>query len=98
MERPGDCVYRAGSRGADYNLLLITRIREESGRGTRTGVIRALRSTSGVIITAGVIFAASMCGLLAGVVTTIEELGFVTGAACSLTHWCAPSPCGRWRC
>ncbi|MDT5174218.1 MAG: putative drug exporter of the superfamily, partial [Mycobacterium sp.] len=31
--------------GADYNLLLITRIREESASGVRSGIIRAVRST-----------------------------------------------------
>ena len=31
--------------GADYNLLLITRIREESHNGIRSGIIRAVRST-----------------------------------------------------
>src|SRR6185312_14644371 len=50
--------------GADYNLLLITRIREESRVGIRSGIIRAVRSTGGVITSAGLIFAASMLGLL----------------------------------
>jgi RND superfamily putative drug exporter len=50
--------------GADYNLLLITRIREESASGVRSGIIRAVRSTGGVITSAGIIFAASMFGLL----------------------------------
>ena len=48
--------------GADYNLLLITRIREEATNGIRSGIIRAVRSTGGVITSAGIIFAASMFG------------------------------------
>ncbi|MDT5192220.1 MAG: putative drug exporter of the superfamily, partial [Mycobacterium sp.] len=44
--------------GADYNLLLISRIREEAvGRGIRSGVIRTVGSTGGVITSAGLIFA-----------------------------------------
>jgi putative drug exporter of the RND superfamily len=65
--------------GADYNLLLITRIREESGSGIRTGIIRAVRSTGGVITSAGIIFAASMFGLLFGSVSTMVQTGFVVG-------------------
>ncbi|WP_083453179.1 RND family transporter [Mycobacterium goodii] len=65
--------------GADYNLLLITRIREESGRGIRTGIIRAIRSTGGVITSAGIIFAASMFGLLFGSLTTMVQTGFIIG-------------------
>ena len=65
--------------GADYNLLLITRIREESGSGIRSGIIRAVRSTGGVITSAGIIFAASMFGLLFGSVSTMVQTGFVVG-------------------
>ncbi len=65
--------------GADYNLLLITRIREESGAGIRTGIIRAIRSTGGVITSAGIIFAASMFGLLFGSLTTMMQTGFIIG-------------------
>jgi RND superfamily putative drug exporter len=66
--------------GADYNLLLITRIREESGRGIRSGIIRAVHSTGGVITSAGIIFAASMFGLLFGGITTMVQTGFIIGA------------------
>jgi putative drug exporter of the RND superfamily len=65
--------------GADYNLLLITRIREESGSGIRTGIIRAVRSTGGVITSAGIIFAASMFGLLFGSISTMVQTGFIIG-------------------
>jgi RND superfamily putative drug exporter len=59
--------------GADYNLLLITRIREESGAGISTGISRAVRSTGGVITSAGIIFAASMFGLLFGNISTMVK-------------------------
>lgn len=66
--------------GADYNLLLITRIREEASNGIRSGIIRAVRSTGGVITSAGIIFAASMFGLLFGSVSTMVQTGFIIGA------------------
>ncbi|WAJ44419.1 RND family transporter [Mycobacterium sp. Aquia_216] len=65
--------------GADYNLLLITRIREESAVGVRSGVIRAVRSTGGVITSAGIIFAASMFGLLFGSLTSMVQTGVIIG-------------------
>ena len=43
--------------GADYNLLLISRIRDESPFGIRSGVIRTVTQTGGVITAAGLIFA-----------------------------------------
>jgi putative drug exporter of the RND superfamily len=65
--------------GADYNLLLITRIREESRTGVRSGIIRAVRSTGRVITSAGIIFAASMSGLLFGSLSTMVQTGFIIG-------------------
>ena len=66
--------------GADYNLLLISRIREESRNGIRSGIIRAVHSTGGVITSAGIIFAASMFGLMFGSVSTMVQIGFIIGA------------------
>lgn len=66
--------------GADYNMLLISRIRDESPRGIRSGVIRTVGSTGGVITAAGLIFAASMFGLLFASISTIVQAGFVVGA------------------
>jgi RND superfamily putative drug exporter len=65
--------------GADYNLLLITRIREESRNGIRSGIISAVRSTGGVITSAGIIFAGSMFGLLFGTLSTMVQTGFIIG-------------------
>jgi putative drug exporter of the RND superfamily len=65
--------------GADYNMLLISRIRDESPRGIRSGVIRTVGSTGGVITAAGLIFAASMFGLLFASIGTIVQAGFVVG-------------------
>jgi RND superfamily putative drug exporter len=65
--------------GADYNMLLISRIRDESGPGLRLGVIRTVGSTGGVITAAGCIFAATMFGLLFSSVGTLVQSGFVVG-------------------
>ncbi len=65
--------------GADYNLLLISRLREEAPHGLRSGVIRTVSSTGGVITAAGVIFAASMFGMLFASISTLVQAGFIIG-------------------
>ncbi|QUR65922.1 RND family transporter [Mycobacterium spongiae] len=65
--------------GADYNMLFVSRMRDESPRSMRYGVIRALSSTGGVITAAGLIFAASMFGLLFSSIGTVVQGGFVIG-------------------
>ena len=66
--------------GADYNLLFASRLRDESPQGTRAGIIKTLASTGGVITAAGLIFAASMWGLLFSSIGTVVQGGFVIGA------------------
>jgi hypothetical protein len=65
--------------GADYNMLLISRIRDESPHGVRFGVIRTVGCTGGVITAAGLIFAASMFGLLLASISMMVQAGFVLG-------------------
>ncbi|MBJ7340147.1 MAG: MMPL family transporter [Mycolicibacterium sp.] len=65
--------------GADYNMLLASRLREEAAGGMRSGVIRTVRSTGGVITAAGLIFAASMFGLLFSSIGVVVQGGFVIG-------------------
>lgn len=65
--------------GADYNLLLISRIREESPHGLRTAVIRTVGATGGVITAAGLIFTASMFGMLFASISTLVQAGFIIG-------------------
>jgi len=65
--------------GADYNMLLISRIRDESPDGVRSGVIRTVGSTGAVITSAGLIFAASMFGLLFASIGSMVQMGFVIG-------------------
>ncbi|MFJ7270310.1 MMPL family transporter [Streptomyces sp. NPDC099050] len=50
--------------GVDYNIFLMTRVREESLlHGTREGVLRGLVATGGVITSAGVVLAATFAAL-----------------------------------
>ncbi|GFG67670.1 putative membrane protein, MmpL family [Mycobacterium kubicae] len=65
--------------GADYNMLLVSRMRDESPHSMRYGIIRTLGSTGGVITAAGLIFVASMCGLLFSSINTVVQGGFVIG-------------------
>jgi RND superfamily putative drug exporter len=65
--------------GADYNMLLISRIRDESPNGIRSGVIRTVRSTGSVITSAGMIFAAPMLAMLFSSVGSIVQGGFIIG-------------------
>ncbi|MFV1366102.1 MMPL/RND family transporter [Mycolicibacterium elephantis] len=65
--------------GADYNMLFVSRLRDESPSSVRYGVIRTLGSTGGVITAAGLIFAASMTGLLFSSIDIVVQGGFVIG-------------------
>ena len=50
--------------GIDYNIFLMTRVREESlTHGTRDGVLRGLSTTGGVITSAGLVLAATFAAL-----------------------------------
>ena len=65
--------------GADYNLLLISRIRDEAKYGVSSAVIKTVGATGGVITSAGLIFAASMLALTVSSLATVVQLGFVIG-------------------
>ena len=65
--------------GADYNMLFVSRMRDESPHSMRYGIIRTLSSTGGVITAAGLIFAASMGGLLFSSIGIVIQGGFVIG-------------------
>jgi RND superfamily putative drug exporter len=76
---PGTAFIVLVAVGADYNLLLISRIRDEASRGMRTAVIRTVGATGGVITSAGIIFAASMFGLTFGSIAGMVQVGFIIG-------------------
>ena len=65
--------------GADYNMLLISRIRDESPNGIRSGVIRTVRRTGSVITSAGMIFAAPMFAMLFSSIGSMVQGGFIIG-------------------
>jgi putative drug exporter of the RND superfamily len=65
--------------GADYNMLLVSRLKEESTRNIRVGVLRTVACTGSVITSAGIIFAASMFGLMIGSIAIMIQAGFIIG-------------------
>ncbi|MEN9305921.1 MAG: hypothetical protein RLY76_1189 [Actinomycetota bacterium] len=63
--------------GIDYNIFLMTRVREESMKiGTRAGVIKGLTVTGGVITSAGIVLAATFGVLGVLPLVFLAELGF----------------------
>ncbi|NDJ91566.1 MMPL/RND family transporter [Mycolicibacter kumamotonensis] len=46
--------------GSDYNLLLVSRFEEEIHAGLKTGYVRAMAGSGGVVTSAGMVFAATM--------------------------------------
>ena len=65
--------------GADYNLLLISRFKEESHAGLRTGNIRAMAGTGGVVTAAGLVFAATMSSFIVSDLVMLGQLGTTIG-------------------
>jgi RND superfamily putative drug exporter len=63
--------------GIDYNIFLMTRVREEAKRhGTRRGALIGLAATGGVITSAGAVLAGTFAVLGTLPVTFLTELGF----------------------
>ena len=63
--------------GIDYNIFLMTRVREEAKRdGPRTGALTGLAATGGVITSAGCVLAGTFAVLGTLPVTFLTELGF----------------------
>ena len=62
--------------GIDYNIFLMTRVREETAtRGTREGSLVALASTGGVITSAGLVLAATFLVLGSLPLVFLAQLG-----------------------
>jgi RND superfamily putative drug exporter len=63
--------------GIDYNIFLMTRVKEEAARhGTRRGALIGLAATGGVITSAGLVLAGTFAVLGTLPVTFLTELGF----------------------
>ncbi|RDH76125.1 MMPL family transporter [Mycolicibacterium moriokaense] len=65
--------------GSDYNLLLVSRMKEELGAGLKTGTIRAMGGTGKVVTAAGLVFAATMASMIVSDLLTIGQVGTTIG-------------------
>jgi len=61
--------------GSDYNLLLISRFKEEIGAGLNTGIIRAMAGTGGVVTAAGLVFAFTMASFVYSDLIVLGQIG-----------------------
>ncbi|HEY3995619.1 MAG TPA: MMPL family transporter [Mycobacterium sp.] len=65
--------------GSDYNLLLISRFREEIPAGLKTGVIRAMAGSGSVVTSAGIVFAVTMCAFVFSGFLVLGQIGTTIG-------------------
>ncbi|MGP5361803.1 MMPL family transporter [Brachybacterium tyrofermentans] len=64
--------------GIDYNIFLMTRVREEAlQHGTREGVVRGLAVTGGVITSAGLVLAATFAALAVIPILFLAQIAFI---------------------
>jgi putative drug exporter of the RND superfamily len=61
--------------GSDYNLLLVSRFREEIHAGLKTGIIRSMAGTGGVVTAAGLVFAFTMASMLGSDLRVLGQFG-----------------------
>jgi RND superfamily putative drug exporter len=65
--------------GSDYNLLLVSRFKEEIGTGIKTGIIRAMGGTGAVVTSAGLVFAFTMSSFVFSDLRMIGQFGTTVG-------------------
>jgi RND superfamily putative drug exporter len=65
--------------GADYNLLLVSRFKEEIHAGLNTGIIRSMGGTGSVVTSAGLVFALTMMTMAVSELTVIGQVGTTIG-------------------
>ncbi|BDX33575.1 putative membrane protein, MmpL [Mycobacterium antarcticum] len=65
--------------GSDYNLLLVSRFKEEIGAGINTGIIRSMGSTGSVVTAAGLVFAFTMGSMVSGDLLNVGQGGTTIG-------------------
>jgi putative drug exporter of the RND superfamily len=65
--------------GADYNLLLVSRFKEEIHAGLNTGIIRAMGGTGSIVTSAGLVFAFTMMTMAVSQLTVIGQVGTTIG-------------------
>ncbi|HZU47264.1 MAG TPA: MMPL family transporter, partial [Mycobacterium sp.] len=61
--------------GSDYNLLLISRFKEEIGAGLKTGIIRSMAGSGSVVTSAGLVFAATMATFAFSALVILAQVG-----------------------
>ncbi|ELR82229.1 MULTISPECIES: MMPL/RND family transporter [Mycobacterium] len=65
--------------GSDYNLLLISRFKEEIHAGINTGIIRAMAGSGSVVTSAGIVFAVTMCAFVFSGFQVLGQIGTTIG-------------------
>ena len=65
--------------GADYNLLLVARFKEEIHAGLNTGIIRAMGGSGSVVTSAGLVFAFTMATMAISDLRVIAQVGTTIG-------------------
>ncbi|MFA5708777.1 RND family transporter [Mycolicibacterium sp.] len=65
--------------GADYNLLLVARLKEEVHAGINTGIIRAMGGTGSVVTAAGLVFAFTMMSMMVSEMVVVAQIGTTIG-------------------
>ncbi len=65
--------------GSDYNLLLVSRFKEEIGAGLKTGIIRSMAGTGSVVTSAGLVFAATMTAFIVSDLKITGQFGTTIG-------------------
>jgi len=61
--------------GSDYNLLLVSRFKDEIHAGLKTGIIRSMAGTGGVVTSAGLVFAATMAAMMFSKLVVLAQMG-----------------------
>ncbi|WP_125078130.1 MMPL/RND family transporter [Mycobacterium sp. P7213] len=65
--------------GSDYNLLVVSRLREEISAGLNTGIIRGVGATGRVVTAAGLVFAFTMMAMIVSDLRVVGQLGTTIG-------------------
>jgi RND superfamily putative drug exporter len=65
--------------GADYNLLLVARMKEEIHAGIKTGIIRAMGGSGSVVTAAGLVFAFTMMSMAVSQMVVVAQIGTTIG-------------------
>jgi putative drug exporter of the RND superfamily len=65
--------------GSDYNLLLVSRFKEEIHAGINTGIIRSMGGTGSVVTSAGLVFAFTMMSMVVSDLRVVGQVGTTIG-------------------